>query len=373
MAVGAFAACAAWLLTPPVRALARRMGFLDLPGAHKTHADPIPYGGGVAVALAVGLALAAGTWVYLRLLYDPAWSGQRAAWGFQSYLETARMSARPPLARVLGVSLAGALGALLFGLADDKWAFRPLTKLVFQFALAIAVVSGGVRTTALVGDGWLMQAATVLWIVLITNSFNLLDNMDGLCSGTVAITASVLALVALPGGEAPVALVAAALAGACLGFLRHNLAPANIFLGDAGSMFVGFLMACLTVVTTYYRYHESVLSIGVPVLILAIPLYDTASVLAIRLREGRPPLRGDTSHFSHRLVDLGMTRRQAVATIHLAALAIALPAAILSRLQPHEGALLIGQAFLVLTLIALLERAGVQRKRSEKQGPPADV
>ena len=251
---------------------------------------------------------------------------------------------------------------MLWGLADDRWTFRPSTKLAGQVLLAGLVVAGGVRITALVGDGLLMQAVTVLWIVLITNSFNLLDNMDGLCSGTAAIAAAVLALVAVSAGQPAVALSLSALAGASAGFLRWNLAPASIFLGDAGSMFIGFLMASLSVVATYYHYHESLLGIGVPLLVLAIPLYDTASVLLIRLREGRPMLRGDNSHFSHRLVDLGMSQRQAVATIHLAALAIALPAAFITRLSTAEGFLIVGQAVLILTVIALLEHAGHQRR-----------
>jgi UDP-GlcNAc:undecaprenyl-phosphate GlcNAc-1-phosphate transferase len=215
-----------------------------------------------------------------------------------------------------------------------------------------------------------MQTATVLWIVLITNSFNLLDNMDGLCSGTVMISAAVLGIMAMQAGQAPLALSLCALSGACLGFLRWNMSPAKIFLSDAGSMFVGFLLATLSVVTTYFHYRESVLSVGVPFLILAIPLYDTASVIFIRLREKRNLLKGDTSHFSHRLVDLGMTHRQAVATIHLAALAIALPAAVISHLSIAEGLMLIGQAILILTLIALLERAGRLKRGKDDSGGP---
>jgi len=140
-----------------------------------------------------------------------------------------------------------------------------------------------------------------------------------------------------------------------------NLAPARIFLGDAGAMFIGFLLAGVSVITTYYHYRESVLSLGVPLLILAIPLYDTASVIVIRLAEGRSLLPGDTSHFSHRLVNLGMRPREAVGTIHLAALAIGLPAVVLPRLPTPQGLLLVGQALLILTVIALLERAGRRR------------
>jgi UDP-GlcNAc:undecaprenyl-phosphate GlcNAc-1-phosphate transferase len=216
-----------------------------------------------------------------------------------------------------------------------------------------------------------MQAVTVLWIVLITNSFNLLDNMDGLCSGTVAIAAAMLALVALDSHQWTMMLILAALCGSSLGFLRYNRSPATIFLGDGGSLLVGYLMACSTSLVTYYRPSlPSHLAIGIPVLVLAIPLYDTFSVILIRLREGRPIMRGDTSHFSHRLVDLGMTRGQAVTTIHLACLAIGLPATALGQLSEERGLLIVCQALLVLTIVALLERAGRNRAMSRAQNSP---
>ncbi|MCW8131166.1 MAG: undecaprenyl/decaprenyl-phosphate alpha-N-acetylglucosaminyl 1-phosphate transferase [Planctomycetota bacterium] len=362
IATGLVAAALALALTPLVRAAALRVGFVDRPGPRKIHREPMAYGGGIAVALAM-LAVLALAWLAVgRVLADAGYSAWRAELGL------AAEQFDPALLRTLGVCLAGALGALVLGVLDDRFVFSPPAKLAGQFALAIAVVAGGVRITALIGDTLPMQAATVLWIVLITNSFNLLDNMDGLCTGTVAIASAVLGMVAMSSGQGTLAVALAALSGACLGFLKWNLSPARIFLGDAGSMFVGFLMAALSVVTTYYTYRESVLSVGVPFLILAIPLYDTASVMFIRLREGRALLKGDNSHFSHRLVDLGMTHRQAVSTIHLAALAIALPAAAIRNLSAQEGLLLVGQALLILTLIALLERAGRMKQKPPEAG-----
>ncbi|MBI3831351.1 MAG: undecaprenyl/decaprenyl-phosphate alpha-N-acetylglucosaminyl 1-phosphate transferase [Planctomycetes bacterium] len=364
IASGALAALITLTLTPLVRASALRVGFVDKPGPRKIHHEPMAYGGGIAVALGMATSTAAMLWGWREILHNVNWVEWKNWLGIGLYATQVKMTSNPSLLPLLPVCAAGALGALVLGIVDDKVALSPGAKLAGQFVLAIAVVAGGVRITALVGDNLLMQSATVLWIVLITNSFNLLDNMDGLCSGTVTISAAVLGLLAMQAGQAPLALALCALSGACLGFLRWNMAPAKIFLGDAGSMFVGFLLATLSVVTTYFHYHESALSVGVPFLILAIPLYDTASVMFIRLRERRNLLKGDTSHFSHRLVDLGMTHRQAVATIHLAALAIALPAAVISRLSTAEGLLLVGQAVLILTLIALLERAG-RLKRGE--------
>jgi len=345
VAAGAFVL--ALIFTPLVRAAALKLNFVDKPGERKIHDREIAYGGGIAVAISVALIVFAAVPLLKEHLPRPA---------------TDDLALKTIL-----VVAAGSFGALLLGLYDDKMKLSPYAKLAGQLVLAIGAVAGGVRITALVGDNLLMQAVTVLWIVLITNSFNLLDNMDGLCSGTVAIAAGVLAIVTIDSGQWTLALGLSALGGACFGFLRFNRAPASIFLGDAGSLFVGFLMACFTVLATYYRYREpSHLAVGIPILVLAIPLYDTLSVIVIRLREKRPIMRGDTSHFSHRLVDLGMTRRQAVMTIHLACLAIGLPATVLGQLSEPRGFLIIGQAVLVLTIVALLEHAGRTRAREMK-------
>ena len=358
IAIGGVAFLLALVVTPLVRRAALSLGFMDKPGPRKIHRHPVSYGGGIAVVIGFGLAALAGAWVLHEVLTNPAWSP------FSARFVPDRPVWEADLTRRLCYCAGGAIGALLLGLYDDCRPLPPTLKLLGQFVLAAIVVAGGVRLTALVGDSLLMQAVTVLWIMLLTNSFNLLDNMDGLCCGNGAIGAGLLAMIALSTGEIPVAILAAALAGACLGFLKWNFAPAVIFLGDAGSMFIGFLMATLSVVTTYYHYHESPLSIGVPFLILAIPFYDTASVMFIRLKERRSLVQGDTSHFSHRLVDLGMTRRQAVATIHLAALAIGLPAIVIQKLDITGGLLLVAQALLILTVIALLERAGYVRRQA---------
>ena len=343
IAIAIFSSLVALVLTPLVRGAARRTGFVDRPGERKIHSTDIAYGGGIAVAIAFTTALFAAFYVQQHFLNIP----------FE------QDKVRIPVLIAIG---AGALGALLLGLFDDKYRLSPAAKLAGQFVLAIAAVAGGVRITAFIGDGLVMQTVTVLWIVLITNSLNLLDNMDGLCSGTVAIAAAMLALVALDTSNWTMTLIMAALCGAYLGFWRYNSSPASIFLGDAGSLFAGYVMACSTALVTYYRASRpSHLAIGIPVLILAIPLYDTLSVIAIRLKERRPIMRGDTSHFSHRLVDLGMTRKQAVATVHLACLAIGLPAVVLGQLSEERGLLIICQGLLVLTIVALLERAGRNR------------
>ena len=187
------AAALAWLLTPLARACALRLGFLDAPGPRKIHAAPVAYGGGVAVALALAVAVGLGFYFRERLLP-----------GFQ----TGRLDiGRAPLLAVAG----GAFGALLLGLIDDRYRLSPRTKLLGQAALAIFAVCDGVRITAFIGDNLFMQAVTVLWIVLITNSFNLLDNMDGLCAGVGAISAAMLGVVALDSAQGNLALILGAL------------------------------------------------------------------------------------------------------------------------------------------------------------------
>ncbi|MCZ7647212.1 MAG: hypothetical protein M5U26_18475 [Planctomycetota bacterium] len=142
LAVAALSALFALLLTPVARHVARRAGFIDRPGGRKIHREPTPYGGGVALAAAMLLALAAGAFLYRKLLYDPAWNGWYFKLGLDQYVREVRMSHREPLSPLLWKILAGAGGALIFGLADDRWAFRPLTKLAVQFVLAAAVVAG---------------------------------------------------------------------------------------------------------------------------------------------------------------------------------------------------------------------------------------
>ncbi len=336
IAVTAFALSLA--LTPLVRRWAVAVGFVDRPGERKIHSRDIAYGGGIAVALALVATLGA-TW----------YAAQR--WPlFEADVDA------PEYGSLVYVTV-GALAVLILGLIDDVYKLSAGVKLLAQLAIAAATVAGGLRITAFIGDTWVMKCVTAIWITLITNSFNLLDNMDGLCSGTVAISAAMLALVAADSGQWTDTTTLTALSGASAGFFVYNRSPASIFLGDAGSLFCGYMMACFTVLVTYYRANSpSHLAIGIPLLVLAIPLYDTGSVILIRLQEGRPVMKGDTSHFSHRLADLGMSRPQAVGTIHLACLAIGLSATMLGKLSEINGLLVIVQALMVLTIVALLER-----------------
>ncbi len=202
-------------------------------------------------------------------------------------------------------------------------------------------------------------ALTVLWIVTITNAMNFLDNMDGLCAGVGLVCALVFAFVAAVQHQYFVCLMAMALAGALVGFLPHNFKPASIFLGDAGSHFVGFMLAVLPVMGTFYREGEpTVLPVLIPLLVLAVPLFDLVMVMWIRLQRGQPVYIGDVNHLSHRLVRLGLPQSWAVTLIYLIALTLGLGATVLLWAQLTGALIVIIQAICILAIVTLLERLG---------------
>ncbi len=252
----------------------------------------------------------------------------------------------------------------ILGLVDDvrglPWGWR----LSIELLVAAAIVYGqGLRLTAFIGWPWLTSGLSVLWIVGLINSFNMLDNMDGLSGGVAAIIASMLAIMLLlnpdPTTAQPQLFVAAmmlVLLGSLLGFLRFNWPPASIFMGDAGSYLVGYWIAIATLLTTYTGYRsDRPHAIFAPLCLLAIPLYDMASVIWIRLREGRSPFEGDKRHFSHRLVDFGFTKKQAVLTIYLATLTSCLAAVVLPRTDWIGAVVVLAMVGAIVALIAILE------------------
>jgi UDP-GlcNAc:undecaprenyl-phosphate GlcNAc-1-phosphate transferase len=352
------------LATSISKRLAVRWGWLDAPDKHKAHAEPTPLLGGSAIFITV---------LVLGLL-GPALARIWATWGTPAWLTNLapQLSMYIPGAasqapRAVGI-LAFATLLHVVGLIDDRKHLGPWSKLLVQFlAAAGVVVLCDVRVLRFAGPA-VSITATILWLVLITNSFNFLDNMDGLSAGVAAICTATLLAVALGTGQWFVAGWSCVLLGALLGFLRHNFPPASVFMGDAGSLPVGFLLGVLSCLTTYVHLERGSILYGVfmPVLLMAVPLYDTFSVMWIRLREGRNPMVGDRRHFSHRLVRRGMEPRTAVLTIYLCTACTAIAASLLSCVQgPAPAAMLAGQTLLILMVIALLESAG-RRDRSQE-------
>ena len=346
------------LTTYLVRGWALRRDFVDRPSGHKRHNAPVALGGGIALFVSICGPLAVGTLLaWLLMVRSGLPSAPPPAWlpdFVQIHLEG--IAAKLPL--VLGI-VGGAFVLHVMGLIDDRKPLGPLVKFGVQLAVAVFVVGVvGIRAVSAL-PAPLSMAITVLWIILITNAFNFMDNMDGLSAGVAAIAAAIFAVASAGAGQVFVPLMACVVVGALLGFLRFNFTPASIFMGDAGSLVVGFLMSVLTILTTYYDPQQGLTPLGVfvPIMVLAVPLYDVFSVVIHRIRLGQSPFRGDWRHFSHRLVRQGMSTRRAVLTIYLATAATALPAIILPRVNWVFASLLLLQCVCVVVMIAILEHS----------------
>lgn len=338
--------------TAGVRVLAVRRGFVDRPGGHKQHARPIALGGGVAIALAIFLPLMGALVVawWCRVSGVPPWLPE----GIRPHLSG--VADKTPVALVI---VGGGLVLHLLGLVDDMRPLPPWFKLLAMTGIALVLVWGfGIRAAALLGPVPSI-VLTVLWIVGITNAMNLMDNMDGLAAGVACIAGALFAFAAVRTGQIFVPAVTCMMVGAVAGFLVYNFPPASIFMGDSGSLLVGYLLAVLTVLTTFVEPDVGPRPYGMlaPLAILAVPIYDTASVVILRLRLGAKILAGDRRHFSHRLVRRGMSPRSAVLTIYLATLATGLSATQLSRAVWTDAVLVAGQCVVVVLIIALLEQA----------------
>jgi UDP-GlcNAc:undecaprenyl-phosphate GlcNAc-1-phosphate transferase len=313
----------------------------------------------VAVCASFVAVVLAGYWM-APWLADLPWARARAAQALVMLRDAYRVEAK------LLAFLAGATLVFGVGLLDDVLQARlPVAvKAAGQVAAAAILVAADVRTSFLPAE-WMNSALTLVWLVGMTNAFNLLDNMDGLSAGVACVASSVLLLNAWALGEFFICLLLAAFIGSLLGFLLFNFHPASVFLGDCGSLFVGYVMGSLTLLERYVSHASSTLfPVLMPVLVLAVPIVDSATVVAIRLRERRPIYVGDARHLSHRLVSLGFSQRAAVLFIYLATFGLGLGAALLPHASRGQSALILVQAlaFVALLLILLFfERRKVPR------------
>jgi UDP-GlcNAc:undecaprenyl-phosphate GlcNAc-1-phosphate transferase len=357
-----------WVTTFFVRRTAPRLGFVDKPGGRKIHANPKPLGGGVAIFTGVALPLIA----VLILLHTSAF-GEHSGRYNPAYVRGA--IERTPMA--LGLLLA-MLGMHVLGLIDDRKAMGPYSKLVIQLGIiSLFVILSNVHLTALdhLGLGqWPVATLTILWIGTITNAFNFLDNMDGLSAGVAAVCTTAFLIAALSIQQWFVAATLAILLGAVLGFLCFNFSPATIFMGDSGSLLIGFLLGVLTTLTTYLPkgepWSEGWYAVFAPVIVLAVPLYDLIVVSTLRLLRGKSPFVGDTNHFSHRLVARGMTRRTAVLCLYLISASTSVAAILLPHVSAQFAPLIFVQTILILGVVGLLEQHPLPVPPSTV--PPAD-
>jgi UDP-GlcNAc:undecaprenyl-phosphate GlcNAc-1-phosphate transferase len=255
------------------------------------------------------------------------------------------------------VILLGAVIVHLLGLVDDVRPLGAVVKLFTNLGVALLVVLlGDVRIATMWGPA-VSVVLTVGWFVVIINAFNFLDNMDGLSAGVAWICLAFFAVCGLMAHQVLVPALAGLFLGAIGGFWAFNFPPARIFMGDAGSLLVGYLLAVISIMTTYYESARGAppYALAMPLVILAVPLYDFASVITIRLAEGRSPLQGDQRHFSHRLVERGLSRRLAVLTIYLATATTGLAATLLPGADLLQTITIAIMVLMVLAIIAILE------------------
>ena len=300
--------------TPLVRRVALRLGVIDRPNARKIHVNPIPLLGGVAIYVAFIVAL---------LLFGN------------------RFRVNELVGILVGATLVSFLGAW-----DDRRGLSPLLKLVGQFLAASILVISGVRIGTFPWEV-VNIVLTLGWVVVITNAMNLLDNMDGLSGGVGAIAAIYFLLLAAMNGQYLVGALSAALVGACLGFLVYNFNPASIFMGDAGALFLGFILAAVGIKLRFPEGIE-IVTWMVPVLILGLPLFDTTLVIISRLRRGFNPLTTPgKDHISHRLVAMGNTRREAVLICYLISAGLGVISLFITQASIMEGYIVGGVVALV--------------------------
>ena len=287
-----------------------------------------------------------------------------AAPGYFGFLgESAATYANDFLAKTsqLAIILLSILILFLLGLWDDRKHLGPFSKLAVQFAVAIiAAAFGDVRVEFFIGNKIITSLLSAVWIVLIINAFNFLDNMDGLATGIAVIASCILFTAAAISGQVFVGGLAIIFVGTLLGFLVFNFPPAKIFMGDAGSLVVGFFVALLTLRTTYYHEAQSGqwYPVFLPAIVMAVPLYDFISVTLLRITQGKSPFVGDTQHFSHRLKRHGLTNTQTVLTLYLATLCTGLGATFLYQVNLVGAILIFTQTFMILAIIAIFETTG---------------
>jgi UDP-GlcNAc:undecaprenyl-phosphate GlcNAc-1-phosphate transferase len=306
--LGAF--LATLLSLPFWRAWCRRTGLLDEPGPRKIQGHPVPLAGGLAILTGLLVPLL-GAFIVSRMNLPASELGGKLGYGFEHRFGQ--------LAAIVG----GMLGMTLLGWLDDRHELSPARKFAGQLFIATLVAAAGVRITLFVPNLLFSYAVTILWILTVTNAFNFMDNMNGLCAGLGTIASLLIGLMAAGQGHYLVAALAFLTLGTTLGFLPFNFPRASAFLGDAGSHLIGFLMSVLAILPDFYSdRHPRALAVLSPLLILAVPLADLMWVVLLRWRMGVPVYLGDTNHLSHRLVRHGLSQTRAVLAIWALAAAV---------------------------------------------------
>ena len=326
--------------TPAVRMLAIKIKAVDVPKDNRRmHKVPIPRMGGLAI--------------------------------FAGFLVSVLFFV--PLGTEFRSILIGALILVVLGIIDDIVALKPKTKFAGQIIAALIPALSGVSIHGIVNPfvpgqystlGIFSIPLTVIWIVGITNAVNFIDGLDGLACGVSAIATVTMFIIAVLFGETYIALMMAALAGACLGFLPYNMNPAKIFMGDTGSMFLGYILATVSIQGLFKFY--AVISFAVPFILLGLPIFDTGFAIVRRLLKGQSPLQADRGHVHHRLIDLGFDQKQSVAILYAFSALMGLTAVILARTNESK-LIILAIAVLVCFFLAMSLMSFEKRHRAEEQ------
>ncbi|MDR2754443.1 MAG: undecaprenyl/decaprenyl-phosphate alpha-N-acetylglucosaminyl 1-phosphate transferase [Planctomycetaceae bacterium] len=348
------------LICRQVRYFAPYWGLVDQPGERKIHTKPIPTGGGLGIGMSVLITFAfcqiciilLMNFETLRLLFPATIIVHFDGLIYRS----------GQLWILLGLSFI----LLMLGTLDDRFNLNWKFRLGVHFLVAVIAVYHGWRLTIFIDAPIFTNILSVLWIVGLINSFNMLDNMNGLSGGVAVICGLFLAVVMFivpnPLSQQPQFFVAGflfVLVGAIAGFLLYNNPfHASIFMGNGGAYFIGFLLATSTLTATFADYSGALQTIYVPLLVFAIPVYDTTTVLLIRISNGKSLFIGDKNHFSHRLVDLGFSRTQSVLTVYLTTTICCLGSLLLYQVNFLGASLIFLQTFLLLFLIGIIEYVG---------------
>ena len=295
-----------FLMTPVVKTFAYKVGAIDVPKDNRRmHKTPIPRLGGLAIFIGFMVSI---------LLFAEITSEMKSI-------------------------LLGAVIIVVLGVVDDIMALPAMLKFVVQIGAALIPATNGVQILAFSNPnifsdnlywvlGGLSIPFTVLWIVARTNAVNLIDGLDGLANGVSAISATTMLVIALMASEIQVAIVMAALVGASVGFMPYNLNPAKMFMGDTGATFLGYILATMSI-QGLFKYY-AVISFVVPFMILGLPIFDTAFAFIRRIAHGQSPMHADRSHIHHRLIDMGLTQKQAVAVLYVISAILGLSAVVLT-------------------------------------------
>ncbi|MEA5039581.1 MAG: MraY family glycosyltransferase [Clostridiaceae bacterium] len=339
------AVAVAFAMTPLVKIFAQKIGAMDIPKDNRRmHKEPIPRAG--------GLAIFAG-FLVSYLIFGTIDSGIRAI-------------------------LIGAVGIVVLGVLDDVYTLRPLVKFAGQIAAALVPVLAGVRVQSLTNpfseSGYLHLGAwavplTVFWIVGITNAVNFIDGLDGLACGVSAIGTITMFTIAVLLAEVDVVVALAALAGACIGFLPYNLNPAKIFMGDTGSMLLGFLLASLSVQGLFKFY--AVISFAVPFLLLGLPIFDTTFAIVRRLARGQSPMHADRGHVHHRLIDMGFDTKQSVAILYALSAVLGLSAVVIAT-SGESKIIVLAIAVLLCFFVGMAITVREKKRAQAAQQDPAE-